>query len=107
MYTASHIQNEKNRFAYVRAMSRCLETCRVNKSSIKRIRAELVKLRKDAPKTFMGRLELFSNTKKYYMLGIEHSLEVVESIGIRFDKGYSHADRWFIRSILGRSTNED
>lgn len=103
-YTALHISNEKNRFAYVRAMSRCLNICleKPNRNDTEKMRRELVKLRRDAPKTLLKRYELFGRTNHYYMLGIQQSLEVVESIHVRFEKGYSWADEYFVRSILGR-----
>jgi hypothetical protein len=102
-YSASNIYNERNRFAYVRAMSRCLNLCmsKPNKNDIGKMRVELLKLRREVPKTFTWRWEPFSDTKRYYMLGIYQSLEVVESIHVRFEKGYSWADEYFVRSILG------
>ena len=102
-HSAHSIKNEKNRFAYVRAMSRCLNLCtsEPNRNNIGRMRAELLKLKKDMPKTFVRRFEILSCVKGYYMMGICHSLEVVESIHVRFEKGYSSADEFFVRSILG------
>jgi hypothetical protein len=39
------------------------------------------------------------------MFGIHEALEVVESIDVRFNKGYSYSDEFFVRSILdGRKT---
>lgn len=108
-YIASNVDREGDRFAYVRAMSRCLNLCTDAscQNDVNKMKKELLKLRKDASKSLRKRFELFGNTNRYYMLGIQHSLEVVESIGTRFDKGYSHADEFFVRSILGRMKRED
>jgi hypothetical protein len=108
-YAAMHIGNEKNRFAYVRAMSRCLNLCMgpACKGNTQRMQVELLKLRKEVPKTFVRRFEWFSNTKGYYMLGIHQALQVVESISVRFEKGYSSSDVFFMRSILGSHIHED
>ena len=102
-YGALHIHNEKNRFAYVRAMSRCLSICvdKTNRNDVSRMRTELLKIKKDAIKNLKPRWELFSNTNRYYMFGIGQALDAVESINTRFEKGYSHNDSYFVRSILG------
>lgn len=99
-WTASKIYNQANRFAYVRAVSRCAYECR--DKSVDDMKTALLKLRRNTPGTFMRRWELFSNVKRYYMLGIEMSLEVVESINVRFEKGHSHEDERFVRNILER-----
>lgn len=97
-WTASKIWHESNRFAYVKAMSRCSTECKGK--SVSDMRTILLKLQRDTPRTFVKRFELFSNVKRYYMLGIEMSLEIVESMNTRFEKGYSHADEYFVRNIL-------
>lgn len=102
-WTASKIWHEANRFAYVKAMSRCAFECRGK--SLNDQRTILLKLRRNTPSTFTKRFEVFSNVKRYYMLGIEMSLEVVESMITRFEKGYSHADEYFVRNILERNNH--
>jgi hypothetical protein len=103
-YTALHIGNEKNRFAYVKAMGRCLSICSsdVNKDDIAKMKAELLKVKKDSIVNMIRRFEMFSNTNGFYRLGVGHSLDIIESIQRRFETGYAHADDFFIRSILGR-----
>jgi hypothetical protein len=101
-YTACHISNEKNRFAYVRAMSRCLAVCseKQNRGDTMKMREELLKIAREASKTLKPRFELFSRSNRYYMLGVYQALNAVESINTRFEKGYSSADEWFVRQIL-------
>ena len=108
-YTASHIGNEKNRFAYVKAMSRCLSTCseKANRNDISRMKKELLKIKVDSIKNLRWRFEIVSRTNQYYKLGIGQALDVIESIDRRFEKGYSYADEYFVRSILGDRKNED
>ena len=110
-YIALHIKNEKNRFAYVRAMSRCLNVCndRLVRGDTARMKDELLKIKRDTVKNMLPRFEIFSSTNKYYRLGVGQSLDVIESIQRRFERGYSHADEFFVRSILkgGKHGNED
>lgn len=103
-YTAMHISNEKNRFAYVRAMSRCLNTCneKATYDDMSEMRKALLAIKMDARKNLKTRFELISNTNGYYMLGICEALDVLESINRRFERGYSHSDEFFVRSILRR-----
>ena len=107
-FTALHIDSEKSRFAYVRAMSRCLNLCsdEQNRNDIEKMRTALWKLRKEASKSLLKRYELFGRTNYHYMLGIQQSIEVVESIHIRFEKGHSWTDEHFVRSILGGKKHE-
>ncbi len=102
-FMATRIYNEKNRFAYVRAMSRCLAICtdKAYRNDVSRMRTELLKIRRESLKSLRRRFEVFSSTNKYYMLGINQSIEIVGSIHTRFEKGYSCSDEYFVRSILG------
>jgi hypothetical protein len=108
LYTALHIKNEKNRFAYVKGVSRCLNICSElsTKNDTQKMLKALYKYRREAPDKFTWRFEIFCNTKRYYMLGVHQSIAVVESINTRFEKGHSYADEYFVRSILGRPTYE-
>jgi len=103
-YVALHIDNEKNRFAYLRAMSRCFAACNKidTKNNIGNMRTELLAVMHDATVNHKSnRFEFFSDTRKYYMMGIEHSLDIVKSISKRFDLGYlSMTEEHFERSIL-------
>ena len=108
-YMALHISNEKNRFAYVRAMSRCLNVCseRYNRNDTNRMRSEILKLKKDSLKNLTPRFEIFARTNRYYKLGIGQSLDIIESIQRRFENGGSYADEYFVKSILKGTKNED
>src|ERR1700677_3799162 len=102
-YQALHIGNEKNRFAYVKAMGRCLSVCssEANRGDIVKMKVELLKVKKDSIVNLVCRFEVISNTNSFYRLGVGQSLDIVESIQRRFETGYAHADDFFIRSILG------
>jgi hypothetical protein len=62
------------------------------------MRRELVTLRRSAPKRFRKRW--FSHENGYYLMGVNHSIYVVDSIITRFVKGYSASDEVFIRNML-------
>ncbi len=97
---ASGIRNQHNRFTYVRAMGRCLNLVKDYGNDLVRAKRELEKLQRTLPKTFIRRFEILRSTKGYYMMGVHHSLEAVNSILIRFEQGYSHNDEFFVRNIL-------
>jgi len=103
-YQALHISNEKNRFAYVKAMARCLSVCSSEpyRGDIVKMKVELLRVKKDSIVHMCHRFEVFSNTNGFYRLGVGQSLDIVESIQRRFETGYAHADDFFVRSILGR-----
>jgi len=109
VYSLSRIANVTNQYAYLKSMKRCYYICseNMNGNDLLRMETALLKLRRDTPKTFMRRIELFSNVKDHYMLGIDHSLDIVQSMIARFEKGYAHADEFFVRNILEGSTYED
>jgi hypothetical protein len=102
IHASSHIHGDKNRAAYIKAMKRCLNVCldKQYKRNLDKVLNELEKLNLDTPKTLRERLELFSNTKQYYMMGITHTIDIVNSINVRFVRGYSHAPEFFARSVF-------
>jgi hypothetical protein len=104
-HVASSISNETNRFAYVKAMSRCHYMCleRQSGNDIYAMKTAVEKLLREVPKDFQARVELFSSTKEYYTMGVAHSLDAVKSILVRFEKGYSHNDEWFVRNMLEKT----
>lgn len=107
-YTALRISVEKNRFAYVKAVSRCLNLCAGKGNDLNRMRQELQRVRRQAPRSFIPRLQVLGSVKGYYIMGIVHCLDVVDSIDKRFGKGHSHADEFFVRSLLeGLKRRED
>src|ERR1035437_1927632 len=96
---ACSIANKKSRNSYLIAVDRCLRCLYDYKSAgLHRVKRELELLIISTPKTFSIRFEVFSDTKGSYMLGIRHSLDVVNSIIIRFDTGYTSADEVFVKS---------
>ena len=100
-YSASRIGNTTNRHSYIKAMSRCRNICAQSGSDIWNMTFQLKRLNQSAPRTFIKRFEPFSSTKGYYMMGIHHCMSIVESINVRFEKGYHSDDEVFVRSILG------
>jgi hypothetical protein len=102
-YTSLHISSLKDRVAYVKAMRRCRYICskKCNGDDLSGMLSELKKLRKSCPTTFIRRFEIFSNTKKHYILGIDHSLEIVSSIHRRFVAGGRDSDTTFVCRFLG------
>jgi hypothetical protein len=65
------------------------------------MKGELESLNKSLPRAFSNKRELFSDTKGYYGLGVKHSLDIVNSMITRFEKGYAHNDEFFIKSVFG------
>lgn len=104
-YVAPRIQNDRNQFAYIRAMSRCFTACSSleNKDHIYKTRADLLAILHDHVNNPQAkRFEFFSNVDKYYRMGIEHSLDIVTSITSRFDAGYTPMtyDTLLVRNIF-------
>jgi hypothetical protein len=99
-HVAYHINKEKYRFSYVRAMSRCYNLCSEKESGndLWLMKSKLVAMRAIAPKQLKKRW--FSSENGYYMMGVQHSIDVVDSILTRFVKGYSSEDEVFVRNIL-------
>lgn len=99
-YTTSRIQDTRCRFAYAMAFSRCYSICSELRSGndVYLMRQELIHLRTETPKFFKRRW--FNRENDYTMLAINHAIEVVESILLRFVRGYSNEDETFIRNIL-------
>lgn len=108
VFTSSKIHNDKDRAAYVKAMRRCYYTCseECNGSNLSGMLKDLIKLNRDVPRTFRPRIEIFSDVKKHYMLGIHHSIDIVSTLNRRFITGDSHPETTFVRSILGDRRDE-
>lgn len=99
-YTASRIMDTKCRFAYAMAFSRCYAICSEKRSNddVYLMRQELIHLRTETPKYF--KKQWFSRENHYTILAINHAIEIVESILVRFVRGYSNEDESFVRNIL-------
>jgi hypothetical protein len=82
------------------AMSRCYAICSEKRSNndVYLMRRELIHLRTETPKYLKKRW--FNMENQYTMLAIHHAIEVVESILVRFVRGYSNEDETFVRNIL-------
>jgi len=84
-------------------MRRCYYLCSEEcvGDDLSQMLTQLRKMQANTPKTFLSRFEIFSNVKRHYMLGVAHSLDIVNSIHKRFITGSGHPDTIFIKSILG------
>ena len=100
-HVAYKIGKEKYRFAYVRAMSRCYSICseKENGNNPFVMREKLANLSYTVPKHLKKRW--FNSENGYYLMGIQHALNALDSILVRFVKGYSSEDEVFVRNILG------
>ena len=101
-YVAPRIVNEENRFAYIKAMCRCLSVCNSEEGEgdLTKIKINLLKVVHDSIKNPQAGWKLFSSTDKYYKMGIAQSLDIVESISRRFDGEHPYPDEFLVRSIL-------
>lgn len=102
-HVAFHIKKEKYRHTYVRAVSRCYSLCSEKESGndLVTMRSKLSTLRATLPKHLNKRW--FSSENGYYIMGVEHSMDALDSILTRFVKGYSSEDEVFVRNILENS----
>lgn len=82
----SSIMNPKDREAYLKAMNRCYFLCSqtVTGDNPVLMLKNLQKMKKTLPQAFNQRFEIFSNVKKYYLLGVQQSIEIVLSMQDRF-----------------------
>jgi hypothetical protein len=86
-------------------MSVCHSFCSGSESGqdIVVVRRKIRNLLACAPRQIRRRW--FTLEKGYYIMGLQHALNVVDSIMIRFVEGYSSQDEVFIRNIL--ETNDE
>lgn len=104
IYVSRKIKNDTNREYYIKAMRRCYYVCS-NEShggDLYRARWEINRLIVEASYMCRTRLELFCDSKKYYMMGLNHALDAVNSAIIRFHEGFSYPDQFFADSIINR-----
>lgn len=103
------ILNKSNKEAYIKAMRRGYYICseEANSDNARRMHEQLNKFHKELPTMLSKRYTLFSEPNRYYRMGIEHCLDIVKSMLIRFEDGYSHPDETFADTILRRSGYED
>lgn len=105
-HVASHIAKEKYRHAYVRAVARCYHMCSEaeNGNDLVLMRNKLNTLRCTVPKHLKRRW--FGSENGYYIMGIQHSINIADSILTRFVRGYSSEDEVFVRNILEHGQKE-
>jgi len=103
-YVTKNIGSDRNRFAYVRAISQCYSICCENGDDLYKMREELTHFAHTAPKFLKKRW--FSDENKYYMLAIRQCIDVVDSLLIRFVRGYcSNDSERLVRNIFEGSTD--
>ena len=78
-YVSVRIQNKDNKLAYLQAIDRCFTLCEVARDKAA-LELGILALMYYAPQ----RSGWFNRTNEYYKLGIDHSLDVVQSISKRF-----------------------
>ena len=99
-YATYHISNQKNKFAYIRAMSRCAHMCseHVSGNDMPLMKQRLIMLRYDVDKRLKKRW--FSRENYYYLLSIEHAIEIIDCVFVRFVTGYSCEDKAFVTNLV-------
>lgn len=99
-YTASNIQDSRCRYAYAEIMGCCYALCSERKtgSDIFAMKQKLIELKLEMPKYFVKRW--FSRENHYAILAVNHALEAIDSIIVRFVKGYSSENETFLRNVM-------
>lgn len=105
-HVAAHIDNHRNKLAYMRAATRCWQLCSDIESGINLdlMKYKLFALRYNVSVHFKKRW--FNREAEYYAMGIQHAIEVIDSIFVRFETGYSHSNELLHLSILEGTINE-
>lgn len=100
-YTVAKISDTKCRFAYAMAMSRCYAICseKRSKDDVYLMRQELIHLKSELP-AYLPKRSWFNRENYYTVLAVDHAIGVVESILVRFVRGYSNEDEALVRNIL-------
>jgi hypothetical protein len=93
-YIARNIPSERNRLAYARAMSRCQRLCSEQEvgNDLTLVKQKLIFLKYDVDKRMKRRW--WSRERQYYMMSVEHAIEVADSILSRFVNGYTNAEEF-------------
>jgi len=102
-FSARKIPGVENTEAYMRASKSALATCSEYGDDVNSMLAWVKKLRVNAEKNLMPRRRLFSDPNKYYLLGLDHAVDVVSCIAARFENGYTSPDEVFVRNLLAYS----
>lgn len=105
-YVSTRIYYSKDKDSYLSAMRLCLTLCKnIKNDDFKSMKDELVNFRGDAAKS-ISNFEIFTNSKKFYLLGVDNSIDILDSFINRFDKEHSSPDSVFVQTLLERSKIE-
>jgi hypothetical protein len=86
VYVAKRIHSDKDKYAYIKAMSKCCLICSKGED-IYAVRRELEYFSHDARKTL--KRSWLGGQNRHYFMAIEHAIEATDSIILRFVRGYS------------------
>jgi len=107
IHTVRGIHHPKDTEAYLEAMRWCnheLFKLRFNIAPLRQMKQVIERIKEVAPSIReRRRFEIFTSYDLYYDLGIHHAEDIVNSIAIRFEDGYSSDDEVFITNLLERS----
>jgi len=105
-YMVKHIENKSNRLAYARAISRCQHIFSEVESGndLRLMVHKLFMLHHSANKQV--KKGWFTRESEYYATGIQHAIDVAESISIRFVDGYLSNTAHFNTDILEGAGDE-
>jgi hypothetical protein len=106
-YAVRKVPGLENSKAYMKASSHAEATVKDYGDDVNMMLTKVKKLREDAQKNLMPRSNMFSDPNKYYLMGLDHALDVVSCLAARFENGYSSEPEVFIKNILARSKYED
>lgn len=105
-YTVKKVPGIENTEAYIKASNNAISTCLDYGDDINMMVIKINKLRDDAAKNLIPRRNMFSDPNKYYLMGLDHAVDVVSCLAARFENGYTSNVEIFIRNILSRSRYE-
>jgi hypothetical protein len=92
--TTNHVINkihyQNDRYAYLRGMRYAY--CSLKETSLKEAITLIEKKKKLSDKEFIPRLELFCDVKKYYVMALDHSLDILRSLKNRFVEHEPYSD---------------
>lgn len=98
-YYYDNIHNDKDKNAYIKGAKEIYSILDYH-SNIDYALQDILKLKSNLPTKFLDKFELFSDTKRHYMLSFEHATDILKSVNNRFVVGTSDSDDIFIRNIL-------
>lgn len=106
VHVSARIHYKKDKDAYLKAIRLCYAICRDSQDNLAQMKLRLSNLKEAASKVDSG-FEVFANTKKYYMLGIDNVIDIIDSFINRFEKEFTSADEVFVETILEKNAREN